>query len=201
MHRDIAITFNDLIGKLDVLRVSCEKCGREGSYPLNGLIDRRGRDGKVIDWLDEVTAECPNKIAHDTNDPCEARCLDLPRAAPGGRVLRHDALLFLLVPLFVIVVAALLLRETKLLSSERKSEVTAVEAPVAKENKADNAGPHEDQPNAKRSLTPACEKELRRMPELLRFFANRIQTGEDAQSVVNDMRLQEKKISAVCTSR
>jgi hypothetical protein len=41
---------------------------------------------------------------------------------------------------------------------------------------------------------------LRRIPDLLRFFANRIQTGEDTQSVVNDMRLQEKKISAVCTS-
>jgi hypothetical protein len=29
MPRDGAIIFSDLIGKLDVLRVTCEKCGRE----------------------------------------------------------------------------------------------------------------------------------------------------------------------------
>ena len=29
MPRDGAIIFSDLIGKLDVLRVSCEKCGRD----------------------------------------------------------------------------------------------------------------------------------------------------------------------------
>ena len=65
MPRDGAIIFSDLIVKLDVLRVSCAKCGRDGSYRLNGL-KRRGRDGKVIDWLDELTAE-----------PSGARCQDL----------------------------------------------------------------------------------------------------------------------------
>ena len=40
MPRDGAIIFSDLIGKLDVLRVACEKCGRDGSYRLNGLIDK-----------------------------------------------------------------------------------------------------------------------------------------------------------------
>ena len=30
MPRDGAIIFSDLIGKLDVLRVACEKCGRDG---------------------------------------------------------------------------------------------------------------------------------------------------------------------------
>ena len=60
--------FDDLIGKLDVLRVSCEKCGRDGSYRLNGLIEKRGRDAKLIDWLDELTAECPKKIARNIND-------------------------------------------------------------------------------------------------------------------------------------
>ena len=28
---------------LDLLRVACEKCGRDGSYQLNGLIETRGR--------------------------------------------------------------------------------------------------------------------------------------------------------------
>ena len=65
MPRDGAIIFSDLVGKLDVLRVSCEKCGRDGCYGLNRLIEKRGRDGKLIDWLDELTAECPKKIARN----------------------------------------------------------------------------------------------------------------------------------------
>ena len=73
MPRDGAIIFSDLFGKLDVLRVSCEKCGRDGCYGLNRLIEKRGRDGKLIDWLDELTAECPKKIARNMNDPCGAK--------------------------------------------------------------------------------------------------------------------------------
>jgi hypothetical protein len=37
--RDGAIVFGDLIGKLDMLRVSCDECGRDGSYGLAKLID------------------------------------------------------------------------------------------------------------------------------------------------------------------
>jgi hypothetical protein len=77
--RDGAIIFGDLIGKLDVLNVACDKCGRAGRYPLQRLIDDRGRNGKVIDWLDELTAECPKKFAHNMNDPCGARCQQLPK--------------------------------------------------------------------------------------------------------------------------
>ena len=78
MPRDGAIIFSDLIGKLDLLRVTCEKCGRDGCYGLR-LIDKRGRDGKVIDWLDELTADCSKKQARNMNDPCGARCRDLSR--------------------------------------------------------------------------------------------------------------------------
>jgi hypothetical protein len=45
---------------------------------------------------------------------------------------------------------------------------------------------------------PNCETEIRRTADLLRFFANRIQAGEETQSVVGDMRQQEKRITAVC---
>jgi hypothetical protein len=69
--------------------------------------------------------------------------------------------------------------------------------PVAvKEN---DAGPPPDEISGKRRLTPNCEKELRRTADLLRFFVNRIQTGEEIQSVVADVRQQEKRIAAVCT--
>ena len=45
-----AINFGDLIGKVDRLRVSCEKCGRDGCYGLAKLIDKRGRDRKLVYW-------------------------------------------------------------------------------------------------------------------------------------------------------
>ena len=34
-------------------------------------------DGKIIDWLNELTADCPKKSAHSMNDPCGAPCPDL----------------------------------------------------------------------------------------------------------------------------
>jgi hypothetical protein len=51
---------------------------RDGCYGLNRLIEKRGR-GKLIDWLDELTAECPKKIARNMNDPCGARRRDLAK--------------------------------------------------------------------------------------------------------------------------
>jgi hypothetical protein len=49
-----------------------------GRYRLDRLIEERGRNAKLIDWLDEITADCPKKIAHNMNDPCGARCPELP---------------------------------------------------------------------------------------------------------------------------
>jgi hypothetical protein len=39
MPREGAIIFRDLIGKLDVLTVECDKCGRFGRCHLDGLIE------------------------------------------------------------------------------------------------------------------------------------------------------------------
>jgi hypothetical protein len=77
--RDGAVTFADLIGRVDVVYVHCGKCSRAGRYHLQQLIDERGHDAKVIDWLDEITADCPKKRTHDWNDQCAARCPDLPK--------------------------------------------------------------------------------------------------------------------------
>jgi len=79
MPREGAIIFSDLIGKLDDLRVLCPTCGRSGRYRLQALIASRGRDGKVIDWLDEISADCPTKAAHSLSDQCGVRCPYLPR--------------------------------------------------------------------------------------------------------------------------
>ena len=79
MPHDRAIEFGDLIGKLDVLYVFCDKCTRGGRYRLQDLIEARSRNAKVIDWLGEITADCPKRQAHNWNDLCGARCPDLPR--------------------------------------------------------------------------------------------------------------------------
>ena len=71
-----AIIFSDLIGKLDAVRVTCPSCGR---HNLRALIDGRGGQGKIIDWLDKITADCPKKRAASMNDQCGARCPELPR--------------------------------------------------------------------------------------------------------------------------
>jgi len=125
------------------------------------------------------------------------------RGAVTVPAMRHDRLLFVLVPLYLMVVGALVIHKIWF-REEAKPVAIENKAPVAKEdkapavNKADDAGSQTDESGGKRGLTPDCEKELRHTADLLRFFANRIQMGEETQSVVADMRQQEKKISAVC---
>jgi hypothetical protein len=75
----IGTTFGDLPGKLDVLRVECSKCGRFGRYPIDRLIEKQGGDVRILDWFDELTADCPRKRAASISDQCHARCPDLPK--------------------------------------------------------------------------------------------------------------------------
>jgi hypothetical protein len=56
------------VGKLDALRIECDKCGRSGRYRVDRLIARYGIDAKLFDWSDEVTADCPRKIAKILSD-------------------------------------------------------------------------------------------------------------------------------------
>jgi hypothetical protein len=81
MPRDGAIIFSDLIGKLDIYASVAPRAGGMVAMDCPASIDSRGRDAKLIDWIDELTAECPKKIAHNMNDPCGARCPDLPRVS------------------------------------------------------------------------------------------------------------------------
>ena len=54
MPRDGAIIFRDLVGKLTVLRITSDKCGRSGQYRLDRLIMRYGIDAKLFDWSEEI---------------------------------------------------------------------------------------------------------------------------------------------------
>jgi len=53
MPREGAITFRDIAGKLTVLRVTCDKCGRSASYRVDRLSMRYGIDAKLFDWSEE----------------------------------------------------------------------------------------------------------------------------------------------------
>ena len=74
MPRDGAIIFRDLVGKLEVLNIECDKCGRRGLYRFDRLIERYGIDAKLFDW--EPEADRSRKIARNEHDPCGARCPD-----------------------------------------------------------------------------------------------------------------------------
>jgi len=63
---------------LDVA-VACEKCGRSGRYRVTTLTEQIGWDGKLTDWLFDLTRDCPRKQSPGLSDPCGARCPDLPK--------------------------------------------------------------------------------------------------------------------------
>jgi len=68
MSRPAGTTFSHLTGRLTVLRVECPKCGRFGRYAVRLLIDQQGRDVRILDWLDELTACCPPKRSASISD-------------------------------------------------------------------------------------------------------------------------------------
>jgi len=75
MLQDRAVTFGDLVGRLRMLRVECNKCGWSGSYSLALLVRQCGRSHTVLDWKDMLTLNCPQRLKRD--DQCGARCPDL----------------------------------------------------------------------------------------------------------------------------
>jgi hypothetical protein len=72
--RDGAIIFRELAGELEVLNIECDKCGRRGRYHLHRRIERCGIDAKLFGRSDEITADCPRKLAKNLSDMCGARC-------------------------------------------------------------------------------------------------------------------------------
>ena len=118
---------------------------------------------------------------------------------PGVKI-RHSRLLYVLVPVFLLVIGALVIKQQPWFREEAKPPVAVEEKPpIASEvtapvvDKANDAGPKADEPSGKN-----CEEELRRTADLFRTFVNRIQSGEKPQSVVADMKQQGKRISATC---
>ena len=69
-----------------VVRIECQRCGRAGSYRLDGLLARFGPDAALPDVL-MALATCERR--RDFSRPCGARFTDLadaahpPRRSPG----------------------------------------------------------------------------------------------------------------------
>jgi hypothetical protein len=79
MHRRGFITFGDIAGKLTMLRLTCDRCGRAGQYRVDRLIRERGRDASLMEWKAERTADCPHGKSGDIDDQCRAVMPDIAK--------------------------------------------------------------------------------------------------------------------------
>jgi hypothetical protein len=73
------LTFGDIDGKLDVLRVECARCKRKGRYSVAKLIARYGRRGNMMKWREQLNGDCPKRDAHALHGRCDLICPDLPK--------------------------------------------------------------------------------------------------------------------------
>jgi hypothetical protein len=64
---------------LDVLRIECPTCGRQGCYHIARLVPELGPDYRLTDWLHERTIDCPQKNQQGVTRACEAHMSDLSR--------------------------------------------------------------------------------------------------------------------------
>ena len=85
-----AIIFGDLIGKLDMLRVECAKCGRSGRYRLADLLMRYGRAARSVlicrrccDRRDYAGRQFVTKLGHRQRPNTSST----PTLPPGGGTL------------------------------------------------------------------------------------------------------------------
>jgi hypothetical protein len=85
-RRSGAITFGDLQGRIEMLRVACTKCERSGRYSVARLIERYGPDAGLPDWKDAViTADCPQRAKPGIWNLCGTHFPDLPTVMSGER--------------------------------------------------------------------------------------------------------------------
>jgi hypothetical protein len=84
------MTPRDLIGQLYVVRIECDKCDRRGRYSLASVVEQIGIDGKLTDWLQQLTWDCLSKRLPGLSDPCGVRMPDLLTfSAPSGGCFTH----------------------------------------------------------------------------------------------------------------
>jgi hypothetical protein len=70
-------TIGGLVGKLDVLRIECPTCGRQGRDYVARLLEELGPGYRLTDWPSERTANCPQKDLSGPTRACGAIMSDL----------------------------------------------------------------------------------------------------------------------------
>ena len=70
-------TIGGLVGKLEVIRVECPTCGRQGRYHVARLLKELEPDYRLTDWLSERTANCRQKNQAGVTRACGAVMPDL----------------------------------------------------------------------------------------------------------------------------
>jgi hypothetical protein len=50
-------------------------CASPYSYRVAGLIDQHGRDATIVDWLEEIAADCPKRV-ENWNDQSDGKVID-----------------------------------------------------------------------------------------------------------------------------
>jgi hypothetical protein len=73
------LTFGDLAGKLDVLRIECTRCPRKGRYSVARLIAQHGRPGNMTMWVSNLKGDYPKRDAPQLHERCDLICPDLPK--------------------------------------------------------------------------------------------------------------------------
>jgi hypothetical protein len=68
------LTFGDIEGKLDILRVECTRCSRKGRYSVAKLIEKYGRRGNMMKWGEQLNGDCPKRDAHALHGRCDLIC-------------------------------------------------------------------------------------------------------------------------------
>jgi hypothetical protein len=78
MPRDF-LTFGDIDGKLEVLRIECTRCPRRGRYNVVKLVAQHGRRGNLIKWVSDLKGDCPKRDVSALHQRCDLVCPDLPK--------------------------------------------------------------------------------------------------------------------------
>ena len=72
-----ALTLGELRGRLAVLSVECEKCGRAGRYSVAGLIATHGKDTTLPDLAASMAESCEQPSTSASLNHCPVKFPDL----------------------------------------------------------------------------------------------------------------------------
>jgi hypothetical protein len=72
------LTFGDIAGKLNMLRIECTRCPRKG-HSVTKLLAQHGRRGNMSKWVSDLRGDCAKRNAPQLHECCDMICPDLPK--------------------------------------------------------------------------------------------------------------------------